>query len=856
MWPDSGGHISPPPVSSTNQIDPEEVLTTSRSLPRLLQIRTGRSSTQLLGPLCSSQPIESLSSTAARHPFLTSLLQHQPYSSMPERQTCQPPRTYQRTYRAIPRQRTCTHSASQASERSLQRRRIINNTPSLLFLSKRQGHITCMCSINNEPFHASTYDAQSDTALGDRPEETYRGSIENTHGHRRMWRLETMSVTHLENANRGRNREGRDEPQNRLSPSTSSNSLNFTPAIATTSLLFGNTSRISNLSHIIDSPSSLPSTSGTSHWEPDTNNCNKSICELTNHDRSTDEVSFSSPPSENDLLSSTVMCKLYTLSLPVMPPPSPNARQVAARVIKHARNTKIPEENLFRCPDCKQFPTLPVTGQCGHTRCTKCIQDRGPCPCGAQAPNTLLVNTLIQDLIRKILPKHSYSSVAAVEKGNSKTERTSLSASRYVLRAGGVRQRTAKISGFASLAARAPGQLPPHVPMSPQVRFQHARQLLAAGRFREAAPHLARVGAAVEPFSRSARSLLAQTITLLSKGRDPRRLTRELYRAVRLQGAASWLQPTDLECVLCYHTYISPVTTPCGHNYCRTCIERSMDYKKSCALCLRSLEDFNLAITRETVFICAALASIDALNSPLPPDPDVIPIFVCTVAYPTIPCPLFIFDPRYWLMIRRVLESGSRKFGMVTYERDRTYSNYGTVLEVCDCVHLEDGRSILSTVGVSRFKVIERDVRDGCDVARIQPLTDITPTEELVIWELRLMATQISYKALLWLNSMNRTVRSEIEAAFGHLPHLDPIEEDWFDSPDGPAWLWWLIAILPLRSEIKVLILSTKSLLKRMMAVSRTLEAIDHVAISSTVTSECELTNALTNAEEWLERGP
>lgn len=66
------------------------------------------------------------------------------------------------------------------------------------------------------------------------------------------------------------------------------------------------------------------------------------------------------------------------------------------------------------------------------------------------------------------------------------------------------------------------------------------------------------------------------------------------------------------------------------------------------------------------------------------------------------------------------------------------------------------------------------------------------------------MATQVSYKALLWLNNMNRTVRSEIEAAFGHLPLLDPVEEDWFDSPDGPAWLWWLIAILPLRSEIKV----------------------------------------------------
>lgn len=337
-----------------------------------LQTLSGRASTQLRGSLCSSQPQESFSSTAVRHPFLTSLLQHQPFLSMPERQTCQPPRTYQRTYRAITRQRPRSHSALQVSEVSSQRRRIINNTPSFLFLSKRQGDITCMCSINNEPFHACTYDSQSDTALGDRPAETYRRSNENTHGHRHLWRRDTMSVPHLENANQDRNREGRDDIQNRLLPSTSS-SVHFTPVVTTTSLHFDNTSRISNFSHIIDSASSLPSTSGISHWASETRNCNKSIGELTNHDRSTDEISFLSSPSENDLLPATVMYKLYTLSMPVMPPPSAIARQVAARVIKHARNTKIPEENLLRCPDCKVFPTLPVTGQCGHTRCTKYV---------------------------------------------------------------------------------------------------------------------------------------------------------------------------------------------------------------------------------------------------------------------------------------------------------------------------------------------------------------------------------------------------------------------------------------------------------------------------------------------------
>lgn len=41
-----------------------------------------------------------------------------------------------------------------------------------------------------------------------------------------------------------------------------------------------------------------------------------------------------------------------------------------------------------------------------------------------------------------------------------------------------------------------------------------------------------------------------------------------------------------------------------------------------------------------------------------------IPVFVCTTAFPTIPCPLFVFEPRYRLMVRRCVESGTRQFGM------------------------------------------------------------------------------------------------------------------------------------------------------------------------------------------------
>merc|ERR1712020_549663 len=48
----------------------------------------------------------------------------------------------------------------------------------------------------------------------------------------------------------------------------------------------------------------------------------------------------------------------------------------------------------------------------------------------------------------------------------------------------------------------------------------------------------------------------------------------------------------------------------------------------------------------------------------------VIPVFVCTISAPNLPCPLHIFEPRYRLMIRRAMESGTRAFGMSTCTGD------------------------------------------------------------------------------------------------------------------------------------------------------------------------------------------
>lgn len=44
-----------------------------------------------------------------------------------------------------------------------------------------------------------------------------------------------------------------------------------------------------------------------------------------------------------------------------------------------------------------------------------------------------------------------------------------------------------------------------------------------------------------------------------------------------------------------------------------------------------------------------------------------LPVFVCTNAFPSVSCPLHVFEPRYRLMIRRCIESGTRRFAMISH---------------------------------------------------------------------------------------------------------------------------------------------------------------------------------------------
>jgi Lon protease-like protein len=93
-----------------------------------------------------------------------------------------------------------------------------------------------------------------------------------------------------------------------------------------------------------------------------------------------------------------------------------------------------------------------------------------------------------------------------------------------------------------------------------------------------------------------------------------------------------------------------------------------------------------------------------------------------------MPTFLHVFEPRYRLMIRRAMER-DRTFGMVLYDHPG-FVELGTVLRIVNVEFFEDGRSLLETVGVSRFRILRHALVDGYTVAKVEMINDISIAEE------------------------------------------------------------------------------------------------------------------------------
>ncbi|CAG8476224.1 7270_t:CDS:1 [Acaulospora morrowiae] len=298
----------------------------------------------------------------------------------------------------------------------------------------------------------------------------------------------------------------------------------------------------------------------------------------------------------------------------------------------------------------------------------------------------------------------------------------------------------------------------------------------------------------------------------------------------------------ELECQVCYQLFIDPVTTPCGHTYCRPCLTRSLDHNDRCPLCryqLRSYEYYRNNPINKTIstFITSLYPALYAdrrqsAESELYDSMQDVPIFVTSLVFPRMPCFLHIFEPRYRLMIRRCLESRQRKFGMILQED----SEYGTMLEIRSSEFLDDGRSMVETIGTYRFRLVERGIRDGYIVGRVERIDDIDPEQELERERDAIRVADINNANPINPRTYEPTISELITIARdfieslrnGYAPWLlQRLNSTYGDMPEDPSdFSFWIASVIPIEESEKYRLLGVRSIRERMKIIVSWIEQL------------------------------
>lgn len=327
----------------------------------------------------------------------------------------------------------------------------------------------------------------------------------------------------------------------------------------------------------------------------------------------------------------------------------------------------------------------------------------------------------------------------------------------------------------------------------------------------------------------------------------------------------------EVDCQVCYSLFYDPLTTGCGHTFCRTCLHRILDHSRCCPICRRQLAispllsrfacpsnrglakiietlwKDELTVRRDTITADEAAQEND-LNTPL---------FVCTLAFPRMPTFLHVFEPQYRLMIRRVME-GNKTFGMVLPRRQRApgdteFCKFGTLLRIENAHFYPDGRCLIESVGLSRFRVLRHAHSDGYVVSKVERVDDIGLQEEeateaaevanttqpytddntnnttrdqdqssitsrqstghpfyTTVASLDMMATRdlMAYATTFVARMQSQSVpwmAAQVLAIYGECPYEDPA-----------VFPWWLASVLPIKDSEKYKLLESSSVRQRL----------------------------------------
>ncbi|KAB0381295.1 hypothetical protein FD755_009079, partial [Muntiacus reevesi] len=265
------------------------------------------------------------------------------------------------------------------------------------------------------------------------------------------------------------------------------------------------------------------------------------------------------------------------------------------------------------------------------------------------------------------------------------------------------------------------------------------------------------------------------------------------------------IEVADFGCALCMR-------------FCLKCQERCLDHALLCPVCKISGLLFNFVLLQllasrnfNTTTLAEELIFRYFSDELLTRD---VPIFACAMAFPTVPCPLHVFEPRYRLMMRRCMEMGTKWFGMCLSAEHAGISEYSCMLEVKDVRTFPGGRSVVNATGISRFRVLSHRHRDGYNTVDIEYLEDERVSSHLQGRGARHAARPSYQQPASRLASLQDPEKEQTLSHFGLMPDRGPEPQ--------------MLAVLPLEQKAQLAILGIISLKECLLAIRQILVIIMH----------------------------
>ncbi|KAK4781539.1 hypothetical protein SAY86_015641 [Trapa natans] len=315
-------------------------------------------------------------------------------------------------------------------------------------------------------------------------------------------------------------------------------------------------------------------------------------------------------------------------------------------------------------------------------------------------------------------------------------------------------------------------------------------------------------GLQIDPFSKTLQALLQN-------------LERTQATLMARKGHEKPERTDDFDCTLCLKLFYEPITTPCGHSFCRSCLFQSMDRGNKCPLC-RTV----LFISPRTSSVNVTLKNIIQRNFPEEYAErktehqsltnfgnDLVPLFVMDIVIPCQKYNLHIFEPRYRLMVRRIME-GNHRMGMVMHDPSTgSVADFACEVEITECEPLPDGRFFIEVVeGRRRFHILHSWDQDGYRVAEVEWIQDIHPqdgtTEQADLQEL---TNNVAEHATAWLSKAKEANRRD-RARYEKLLSLESMMPS---AQDPERFSFWLNTLTSRRSAEKMELLRLRDTRER-----------------------------------------